>query len=183
VTGSMMRFRSGSSVASRSLSRLGPPPSRRRDIPQKTKKCPIYRFFGSSAARPNTEPRSHLFPPCPSRQDGCVLRSPCRVVQAPPNPIRKGRMRPVARSGYETVPDRIEMDVLHVRAEIPIVPDQVFAIAALPDRLLTSCAATRIAARQAVIGRVRPGERLLDLPPARWSGKTTCASTTKGRFF
>ena len=75
-------------------------------------------------------------------------------------------MRPVARSAYETVPDRIEMDVLHVRAEIPIVPDQVFPVAALPDRLLTPCAATRIAAGQAVIERVRPGERLLDLPPA-----------------
>lgn len=63
----------------------------------------------------------------------------------------------------QTVLDRVEMDVIEMAGEIPLVADCVLPIAALPD---TAFAAAGHSRRSRFDGRQRLGERDLDRAPA-----------------
>jgi len=43
---------------------------------------------------------------------------------------------PISGPGYETVLDRVEMDVIHMSGIVAFVADRVFPIAPLPDAAL-----------------------------------------------
>lgn len=50
----------------------------------------------------------------------------------------QGGLRPVHGSRCQAVLHRVEVDVVHVQGEIPVVPDQVLPEAALPDVIFPS---------------------------------------------
>src|SRR3989338_1971438 len=69
-------------------------------------------------------------------------------ISVPPRPTRrinplryqamKSRMRPVRQPFDQTMLERVDMDVIHVRTKIRIIADQVFPISALPDAPLVA---------------------------------------------
>jgi hypothetical protein len=108
------------------------------------------------------------------------------------NAAAKRKVRPISRMLDHSVLDRIEMDVIEMAGEIPLVADCVLPTAALPN---IAFAATGHNRRSRFDGRQRLGKRDLDRAPAAgevgvalrqalrqcmWSGSTTQASTRNG---
>ena len=78
----------------------------------------------------------------------------------------KSRIWPFPHSFYQTMFERIDMDIIHMRTKIRVIANQVFPIAALPYAPFTACypnLGTPLGNEQSL------GKGNLDQPPA--SGK------------
>ena len=62
-----------------------------------------------------------------------IATSPIRRIDTMRCQQVKRRIRPVNHPAHQTMLERIDMDVIHVRSKIPIVANQVFPITSLPD--------------------------------------------------
>ena len=61
---------------------------------------------------------------------------PIRRIEAGCKAAAKAREPPITRSLGEVVLDRIEMNLIHVRGVVAIVPDRVLPVTALPNTAL-----------------------------------------------
>jgi hypothetical protein len=127
---------------------------------------------------------------------------PSRRVQHAGNTAMKGRMRPLRQMLDQTVLHRIEMNVVQIRREVPVVADRVLPVSPLPDTAFAP--ASRMTGDRGsptrtdfenpcLIARQRPGNRR-PLPAiacpwlepgstgrqCMWSGSTTQASMWNG---
>ena len=99
---------------------------------------------------------------------------PVAWIHSAGNAAAKRRVGPIRRMLDQTVLDRIEMNVIEMAGEIPLVADCVLPIAALPD---TAFAAAGHSRRSRFDGRQRLGERDLDRASDRGSRRRLPASS------
>jgi hypothetical protein len=76
----------------------------------------------------------------------------------------KRAVRPIRDLGHVSMLDRIEMDVVHVPLQIPIVADGVLPITALPDSAFATC---RLACCAGHLSRETARKSAFDQAPAQ----------------
>lgn len=95
-------------------------------------------------------PRQPQSPPLPRVGRPHAPHAPINRIHPPRHTPAKRRIRPVRRMRNQSVLNRIEMNVVHMRGIIPIVAHRMFPKAALPDT--RSPLRTRTAERRSVCG-------------------------------
>ncbi len=88
---------------------------------------------------------------------------PIRRINTPLNQPVKSRIRPIRQPFDQTMLERIDMDVIHMRPKIRLIADQVFPISALP---YTPFVARHANPRAPFCFWQCLGKRYLDQPPS-----------------